>query len=194
MVHKDAGKYRSEIKRQRSRLRIDMQETNFCTWYAKTLTILGWIPEITPLQQNFIDVGRSNVSVADKVKQARGILLAVIEIIDCSLFGTATETKIFGTVAETARPVTSFRDIVVAQNMTNTQTLTQPINVDLDMLLKRVDDAQGISGENKEEAKSIVKTIWNHITSGTMDSLKWLNFATRLANLGFEWQEILSGL
>lgn len=185
MTHKDAGNFKSEIERQRSRLRINMKEANFCTWHAKTLTILGWIPEITPLQQNFIDVGRSNVSVADKVKQARGILIAVIEIVDCSLFGAVTGTT---------SPVTSFRDIIIDQTMTNTQTLTQPINVELGTLLKRVDDAQGISGENKEEAKSIVKTIWEHIKSGTMDSVKWLNFATKLATLGFDWKEILSGL
>jgi len=186
-VHKQASTYITEIAGQRKRLRSDMPDATFCTWHAKTLVILEYIHEIAPLKQRFVDVGRSDDSVADKVEQVRGILLAVVEIINSPLFGT-------GMMPASTLPNTG--DAVFAPNitLTNTQTLTQSIGVNLETLLQRVDEVQGISGENKEAAKSIVRNIWDYITSGAKDSVKFMDFAARLAVLGFKWREILSGL
>ncbi len=182
-MHKQAGTYIAEIAGQRKQLRSDMPGGTFCTWHAETLTILEYIPEIAPLKQRFIDVGRSNDSVVDKVKEVRGILLSVGKRINSPLFGT-------GIVP--ASPLPNTGGFVFAQAIT--QTLTQPINVNLDGLLQRVDEVQGISNENKEEARSVVKSVWDHITSGVKDSAKLAEFAAKLATLGFKWQEILNGL
>lgn len=160
-----------------------MHDATFCTWHAETLTILEYIPEIEPLKQRFIGVGRSDDSVVDKVQDAREILSSVVKRIQSSLFGT-------GTVHGSTLP--NMGGMVL--NQTLMQNLTQPINVNLNTLLQRVDDVQGISNENKDKAKLEVKSIWEHITSGARDSAKFIDFAAKLALLGFKWQEILSGL
>ena len=87
-VHKQASTYITEIKGQRLRLRNGMPDATFYTWHAETLTILDYVPEIDPLKQRFIDIGRSNDSVADKVQNVRVILTSVVNRINSSLFGT----------------------------------------------------------------------------------------------------------
>ncbi len=182
-MHKQASTYISEIEGQRKRLRNDMSDATFCTWHAETLTILEYVPEIGHLKQRFIDVGRSTDSVVDKVKEVRGILLSVVKRINSPLFGTGVVT---------ASLLPNAGGFVFAPTMT--QNLTQSVNVNLDGLLQRVDEVQGISSENKEEARLVVKSVWDHITSGVKDSAKLAEFAARLATLGFKWQEILNGL
>lgn len=182
-MHKQANTYIAEIKGQRQRLRNDMSKAVFCTWHAETLTILGYIPEIEPLKQRFIDVGRSNDSVADKVKEVRRIISSVVKRINSPLFGT-------GIVTTNLLPNTG--NIVIAPTMT--QNLTQSIDVNLDTLLKRVDETEGVPVDKKEEAKSIVKKIWEFIRSGARDSAVFVDLTTRLAILGFNVQQLLNGL
>ena len=164
-----------------------MPDATFCTWHAETLTILEYVPEIDHLKQRFIDVGRSNDSVVDKVQNVRGILSSVVKRINSPLFGTGVGTA-------STLPKTGGAVFAPTVTQTNVQTLTQSIGVNLEMLLQRVDEVQGISDENKEEAKSVVRSIWGHIMSGTKDSAKFIDFAVKLAALGYKWQEILSGL
>ncbi len=183
VVHKQASTYITEIAGQRKRLRNDMSDAVFYTWHAETLTILEYIPEIEPLKQRFIDVGRSNDRVVDKIQDVRVILSSVVKRIHSPLFGT---------VMVSGSPLPNIGGIVFAPTMM--QTLTQSINVNLDTLLQRVDEVQGISDENKEEARSVVRNIWDHITSGARDSVKFLDLTTRLTMLGFKVGEILSGL
>jgi len=182
-VHKQASIYITEIKGQMQRLRNAMPDAAFCTWHAETATILDYIPEIAPLKQRFLDVGRSNDSVVDKVKEVRGILLSVVKRINSPLFGTGMAPV--STLSNTGG---------IVLNQTLMQTLTQSINVDLNTLLQSVDDVQGVSDEDKKEAKSLVTKIWESIKSGARDSAVFLDLATRLALLGFNVQQILSGL
>ena len=160
-----------------------MPDATFCTWHAETLTILEYIPEIAPLKQRFIDVGRSNNSIVDKVKEVRGILLSVVKRINSPLFGTGMVT---------ASPLPNTGGIVFAPTVT--QNLTQSINVTLDTLLKRVDETEGVPDDRKEKAKSLVTKIWEWIRSGARDSAVLWDLTTRLAILGFNVQQILNGL
>lgn len=162
-----------------------MRETNFCTWHAKTLSVLEYIDEIAPLKQRFVDVGINDDSVEDKVKQVRGILLAVVEIINSPLFGT-------GKVTTSVLP--NIGGVVIAPNIAPTQILTQSVNVDLATLLKRVDDVEGVSAENKEKAKPLVKSIWEHVKSGASDNAKLIDLTARLGMLGLNAYMILNGL
>ena len=160
-----------------------MPDATFCTWHAETLTILEYIPEIAPLKQRFIDVGRGNDSVVDKVKEVRGIVLSVIKRINSPLFGT-------GMVTASVLPNTG--GFVFAPTMT--QSLTQSVNVNLDTLLKRVDGTEGVPDDCKEEAKSLVTKIWDSVRSGARDNAVLLDLATRLGILGFNVQQLLNGL
>jgi len=182
-VHRQASTYLPEITGQSKRLRSDMPDATFCTWHAETLTILEYIPEIAPLKQRFIDVGRSNNSIVDKVKEVRGILLSVVKRINSPLFGTGMVT---------ASPLPNTGGIVFAPTVM--QNLTQSINVTLDTLLKRVDETEGVPDDRKEEAKSLVTKIWEFIRSGARDSAVFWDLTTRLAILGFNVQQILNGL
>lgn len=182
-MHKQASAYITEITGQRKRLRSDMPDATFCTWHAETLTILEYIPEIAPLKQRFIDVGRSNNSIVDKIKEVRGILLSVVKRINSPLFGTGMVT---------ASPLPNTGGFVFAPTVM--QNLTQSINVTLDTLLKRVDETEGVPDDRKEEAKSLVTQIWEFIKSGARDGAAFWDLTTKLAILGFNVQQILNGL
>lgn len=163
-----------------------MPDEFFCTWLAETLTILEYIPEITPLKQRFIDVGRSHNSIADKVKEVRGILLSVVKRINSPLFGTGMMT---------ASPQPNTSGIVFAPTIT--QNLTQSIDVTLDTLLKRVNETEGVTDDRKEQAKPLVTKIWEYVRSGAKDSAALIDLATKMAmlsTLGFDIQQLLSGL
>ena len=72
-MNKMAPTYISELGRQRTRLKADMTEEAFANWHATTLVKLYYIPEIEPLRQRFVEIGRNNESVNDRVRMVRGI-------------------------------------------------------------------------------------------------------------------------
>lgn len=184
-MHKLAAEYKAEITKQRQRLRNNMSEAMFKTWHAKTSVILEYIPEIVPLKRRFAEIEVSNESTVDKISQARGILSSIVEIINSPLFGTGKEI---------ASPLPQFGGFSFAQHIMQTQDLTQSINVDLDTLLRRVDEHVGLTPEDKEEAKSLVRKIWDNIKGGTKDVAPIFDLMARLATLGVNVQQILSGL
>lgn len=181
-MHKEASKYITEIKGQRQRLRNNMPDATFCTWHAETLTILEYIPEIAPLKQRFIDVERSNDSVADKVEEVRGILSSVVRRISSQLFGT-------GIVP--ASPLPNTGGIVFAPTIT--QNLLKSIDFNLDTLLERVDQTEGVSEDQKTEAAPLVTKLWDFIRTGSRDNAVYWDLGMKLALLGFNVQHLLSG-
>ena len=162
-----------------------MTEPVFKTWHAKTAVILEYIPEIAPLKKRFAEVEHCNEAMVDKVSQARGVLTSVVEVINGALFGTGKEIT---------SPTSQMAGVSFAPNITQTQNLTQSINVDLDILLKRVDEHEGLIPEQKEEAKALVREIWDNIKGGTRDVIKITDLVARLTALGINVQQILSGL
>lgn len=162
-----------------------MTESVFKTWHAKTTLILEYIPEIAPLEKRFAEVEHCNEAMVDKVSQVRGILTSIVEVINSALFGTGKEIT---------SPIPQIPGISFAPNITQTQNLTQSINVDLDTLLRRVDEHEGLLPEQKEEAKTLVRKIWDNIQGGTRDVIQITDLVARLNALGINVQQILNGL
>lgn len=177
--------YKAEIEKQRQHLRNNMSEAAFRTWHAQTLSVLGHIPGIGPLQDRFSEVMNDNAPFDSKVRELRRVLTAVIQLIESPLFGTSRTVPI---------PSPQASGVIIMPQMTQVQQITQPISLDLDALLSRVDQQSGLSHKNKEMAKSLVRQIWEQLTGRAGDSIKIIDIAMRLANLGINVQQLLGGL
>ncbi len=55
-----------------------MPDATFCTWYAETLTILEYIPEIAPLKTKVFELGNGRYHNLSDLAQAMGISASYI--------------------------------------------------------------------------------------------------------------------
>lgn len=181
-----APTYIAQINRQRKRLRNNMSEAAFRTWYALTSVVLECVPGVAHLQHRLSEVRNDNIPPSSKVTEARRILTLAVEFIKSPLFGISKSVPI---------PSTQASGISMQPQMTQIQNVTQSISPDLNTLLKRVDEQADLRPENKEEAKSLVKKMWDQLTTGRAKDIGAVaDIVTRLATLGINVQQILSGL
>lgn len=162
-----------------------MSEAAFRTWHALTLVVLECVPGVAHLQQRLSEVRNDNIPPQSKVTEARRILTLAVEFIKSPLFGISKSVLL---------PSTQAGGIFMQPQMTQIQNVTQSISPDLNMLLKRVDEQADLLPENKEEAKSLVRKMWEQVTSGPKNIAIITDIAARLAALGVNVQQILSGL
>jgi hypothetical protein len=164
-----------------------MAEDIFKNWQARTRVVLDYIPEIDPIKQRFIEVCNSNESIKDKVEQTRELLVSIEEVINSALFGTGSG------INPSAAP-TPAQSSGMSMIFNQTQNVAQNIGLDLETLLKRLDEVQNLQPEKKEEAKSLVKNIWDYIKSGSEDDAPLLDLAAKLTALGINVGTLLHGL
>lgn len=171
----------AEIKKQRQRLRNDMSEAAFKTWHAQTLVVLEWIPGITHLQRRFSEVLSYAALLENKIRDARQILNSVIQCIQSPLFGASNTVP---------APLSQPGGFVIVPQMTQVQSVTQSIGLDLEALLNRVDEYPGLSPEDKEEAKSLVRRMCEQLTGRAKDVTIIADIATRLTLLGINIHQL----
>ena len=177
--------YIAEIKKQRQRLRNDMSEATFKTWCAHTLSVLSCIPRLEHFQQRLSEIPTDNIMLENKVGEARRVLTSAVQFI---------ESRVFATSRTLPASLPQAGGILFMPHISQVQSLTQPISIGLDTLLGRVDEDAGVLPENKEEAKSLVRKMWELLTIHDRDITKITDLAIRLAQLGASVQQILSGL
>jgi hypothetical protein len=162
-----------------------MSELAFKTWHAQTLSLLQFIPGITPLLNRFSEIPHNIVTLPTKVKEAREVLTSIVQCINSPLFAVSITAT---------HPLSQSHAIYFAPQMTQMQSVIQPITPDLNTLLERLDAYTDLSPENKEAAKGLVRQLWQHIIGRAKDAAPIIDIGVRLASLGVNITQILQGL
>lgn len=165
------------LVRLRRQLRKNWSDDKLSNWYTQVVVLVAQDQRFGPFCDRLHQIMNSNVPLGLKVETARDLLNRILEAV-ASLPG---DPVIGPSVFSPNTPINLNINIPNTLSQIQDQSVLLPIQPDWDAVERSIETDTELSEEQKEEAKSHARTIWEGVVNRTQDLT---TFAGAISSLG----------